>query len=271
MKIDDFQLKELTFKNTTTENAQLDLTAEISLLDWEENKEIWRHTFTPITIWVSWVPVVIAPVLTVNVGCTGEVSVGMTTGISQDATLTAGLSYTNGQWQPIRDFSNEITNDPVTISAHASAKGYAGPKLALLLYGITGPYGEIQAYLNLDADPNVEPWWELYGGLDVNLGVSVEIIGRNIVDYSATVIDYRLLLAQADSPNQAAGNIAGLVRDAVSVGSLENVQVIVYEGSTIIADGLTGNSGTYDILVPSGSGYDVEFSMPGSRLLCRAG
>ncbi len=39
---------------------------------------IAHFNFTPITVWVGWVPVVITPVLTVNVGLDGEVSVGIT-------------------------------------------------------------------------------------------------------------------------------------------------------------------------------------------------
>jgi hypothetical protein len=78
-------------------------------------------------------------------------------------------------------------------------KGYAGAQLSLLLYGVTGPYAELNAYLELEADIADDPWWTLWGGLEMPLGVKVEVLGHTIVQTETVVIDYRLVLAQATS------------------------------------------------------------------------
>ncbi len=201
ISIEDSQLKKLTFVNTTTLTAQLELRAEIEIFEIEKKVEIARYNFTPITVWVGWVPVVITPILTVNVGLDGEVSTGITSKVTQEATLTAGLTYNNGTWSPIADFSSDFQFDPPSLSAGCEVKGYAGPQLNLLIYGVVGPYGETQGYLELDADLLSTPWWELYGGLEVDVGVRFEVLSHEIADYYYPgAIGYRLLLAQAETP-----------------------------------------------------------------------
>ena len=143
-------------------------------------------------------PVVIVPVLTVNVGLDGSVHVGVSTGVTQEATLTAGVNY-DGNWNPVSVFSNTFEFRPPTLSASLDFKGYAGAELALMLYGIAGAYADTNAYLQLEADINITPWWKLYGGLEVLGGVQIEILSHTLADYEVTLIDYRVLLAQAES------------------------------------------------------------------------
>jgi hypothetical protein len=158
--------------------------------------EIARFNFIPITVSI----LVITPVLTVNVGFDGEISVGITTSITQTATLTAGVSYDMGVWDPVCDFSNEFQFNPPVLSAEATVKAYAGPQLSLLLYGLTGPYGDINGYLELNADLFEDPWWVLYGGLFADLGVKVEIFGNSLADYYVRVLDHKIKLADSQGP-----------------------------------------------------------------------
>ncbi|KAA3663946.1 MAG: hypothetical protein DWQ04_08175 [Chloroflexi bacterium] len=48
--------------------------------------------------------------------------------------------------------------------------------------------------LLLDVDPDADYRWELYGGLEVNVGVLVKILNFTIADYEENLVDYRLLL-----------------------------------------------------------------------------
>ena len=196
----DWKLEELSFTTSAKETAELEIKAEIELLSVEEEKEIARHYFNPITVMVGWVPVVIVPVLTVNVGVDGSVHVGVTTGVTQETTLIAGLRYAGETWSPVSHFSNQFHYNPPTLSAGLDLKGYAGAQLSLLLYGVTGPYAESNAYLKLEADLADDPWWTLYGGLEASGGVKIEVLGHSIADYeSPAIIGYRLTLAQAQS------------------------------------------------------------------------
>ena len=56
-------------------------------------------------------------------------------------------------------------------------------------------------YLKLEADTSKTPWWELYGGLEVPVGVRVDLLGyKKIADYQVLAIGTKQLLAQASSP-----------------------------------------------------------------------
>ena len=68
-----------------------------------------------------------------------------------------------------------------------------------MLYGIAGPYASVQAYLKLEADIFATPWWTLYGGLEVPVGVRVEILSHKVADRELVAIGFRKLLAQATS------------------------------------------------------------------------
>jgi formylglycine-generating enzyme required for sulfatase activity len=142
--------------------------------------------------------VVLTPVLTVNVGADGSVHVGVSTSVTQQETLTIGLEYEQGNWTHINAISNSFQHVLPTLSTGLDLKGYVKPQLTLMLYGVAGPYAAMEAYLQLEADPLATPWWELYGGLAVPIGVRIEIFSQIVAGYETTLIDNRVLLAQAD-------------------------------------------------------------------------
>jgi formylglycine-generating enzyme required for sulfatase activity len=196
----NWRLQQLSFTTSAVETAELEIKAEVELVNVEVEKEIARYTLSPMTAMVGLVPVVIVPVLTINVGVDGDVHVGVTAGVEQQVTLIEGLRYAGGAWQPVSSFSNQFHHTPPTLSAGLELKGYAGTQLSLLLYGVTGPYAEINAYLELEADIADDPWWTLWGGLEASAGVKMEVLGHSIADYeSPAVIGYRLALAQSQS------------------------------------------------------------------------
>jgi formylglycine-generating enzyme required for sulfatase activity len=196
--IRNFQLKELYFAGITNETANLTIESSIDY-SVQKEVEIARHYFAPITFVIGPVPVVITPVLTVYVGMEGSVHIGVSTSLTQELISTTGLRYINETWTPVNDFTNDFTFQPPTLSAGLDLKGYAGVQLSLLLYGVTGPYAKVNAYLKLEANPAETPWWSLYGGLEVPVGVKLEILSHLVAGYETKVIDYKILLAQAET------------------------------------------------------------------------
>lgn len=197
LRVQDFELKDLSFTTRVKETADLEIKCEVELVSIEAEREIAREYLSPITVMIGPLPVVIVPLLTVNVGVDGSVSVGVTTSIRQEARLRAGVEYAQGFWGPLSDFTNEFQFDPPHLSAGLNVKGYAGSRLSLLLYGVIGPYADVDGYLELEADVFQTPWWTLYGGLEVPVGVTVGILGHTIADYEALAIGYRVVLAHA--------------------------------------------------------------------------
>jgi len=199
-----FNIKSLTFTTTPWLTAEICLSSSISKSI--EKKVLLREFYmapttvvVPIPVPPFTLPFVIVPVVTLYLGLDGEASVGITAGITKSASLTAGVEYKDSEWGPVSDFEIEFDYQPLEISASGSAKAYVEPDLALLIYGVVGPYSTLRGYLQLDADINDEPWWSLYAGIVVGAGVEVEVIGYEIVDFEIpNIIDYQQLLTQAN-------------------------------------------------------------------------
>ncbi len=196
--VEDWTLQQLYFVMHNKETAELEIQAKLELASInKKEKELARYYLSPIVAFVGPLPVVLTPVLTVNIGVDGSVYIGMTTSVKQDVTMFGGVKYLNGEWALLSDASKQFTYTPPQLSAGLDCKGYSGVRLALLLYGVIGPYADINVFLKLEADLFKTPWWSLYGGLEVPVGVRFEVLGHTIADYEAVVLSYKILLAQA--------------------------------------------------------------------------
>jgi hypothetical protein len=195
----------LTFRQRT----DLNLDAESSFSMGVERK-IWPPPgspplFAPIIVPVGIppfvVPVVLVPDLGVSVGVSGSSVSSVESGITVDTTVVAGVHYTSrGGWKPVADYSQHFSFNPPTLSESTEVKAYVSPELSVRVYGIVGPYVNLEGYGKLTADPAKSPWWGLYAGLEAHAGFSVDfpIMGR-VLDYHATVLQLEWLLAQAGS------------------------------------------------------------------------
>lgn len=191
LKIEEHILKEFTLKNITSDSAsfQVNFTFDQANINvWNTVKKIPLPSFTlgylPTT---PPLPIIIKPNLEIIAGAVGDVSVTSDAGLSQNASLTLGINYNRGTWAPIADITNQFNYQLPTISGLNSLKVYAGANMNLFLYGVAGPYGNLNAYLKLNSSPDS---LGLYGGLEGNLGIRGEILGRNLLNYSIKVLDY---------------------------------------------------------------------------------
>ena len=234
MNIDNFKLKQLNFTNNANINAQLKLDSYASILDVNKKVEIAKYTFSPTTIFIGYVPVVVIPTLSVNVGLNGKVSVNVSTDVTNQATASAEISYNDGVWNNTKTFSNNFQFNSPTFSTNSKIKAYAGPTLSLLLYGVLGPYGEINGYSEFENGINTNPWWILYGGLEGKLGAEFGILSYSITNYNITVFDYKKILAQSGTPGEGS-----ILFTSTSDGD-EEIYMMNPDGSNIIQ--LTNNT-----------------------------
>jgi len=191
LEIKWFKLKYFLFKINAEENAQLDIEARVNIVDIHKAKTLVTYYFAPFAIG----PVVFTPKMDVRVGIDGEVSVSATAVVTQTNTLEAGIIYEHSDWGTIKDFSTSFDYDMPAVASEAAIKGWAGPQLSLLIYGVVGPYAEADAYLRLQADLLPPLAWQLYGGLEARVGAEVDVLGYTMVDYHATPIQYEKELA----------------------------------------------------------------------------
>lgn len=250
--IDNFKLEKLTFTNTTKETCSITLSSNASLANFSKNIEIAKYNLPTVTILVGSFPVVITPVLTVNVGLSGNVSVGISTGIVQEASYTNGLSYdSNNGWSKIKDQTKSFTFTPPTVTAAATAKCYAGPKLELLLYGSAGPYASANGYLELDANPSNNPWWQLYGGIEASAGVELVILSHLVASYNANIFDERVLITQANGGfTPPSYSMSGTIHTYSNSGPVLSGATVSIAGKTVT----TNSNGGFSITgIPSGT------------------
>jgi formylglycine-generating enzyme required for sulfatase activity len=201
LQIKNWRLEQLSFSETVREKVTIEVKSKIFSESVQAEKELARYTFSPVTVMVGNFPVVIVPVLTLVVGVDGSLEVSVTTQVSEDVMLTGGLQYAGNAWSPIKQETHEFSWQPPTLSASLIAKGYAGPRLMILLYGILGPQIKLDGYVELEANLFETPWWKLYAGVQLSAGVTMEVLSKTIADYEfPSVIGVKWKLAQASSP-----------------------------------------------------------------------
>jgi chitodextrinase len=243
VKIDDWKLQEASFTQTTPLKFKLNVDSEISIDIVDKKKEIAKYEFNPIIIWVSAIPpipVVIIPVLSINVGLDGKVTYEASMGVEDEASYTAGIVYDTGKWRAIKSYSNTFNFIPPTASVACTFKGYVGPELGLYIYGVMGPYAQIEGYGKLHVAPLENPWWKLYAGLNADLGIEFEVLSHVIASYEKTVIDYEFLIAQANgsavdtTPPSVPTNLTATATSSSQINlswsaSTDNVGVVGYK------------------------------------------
>ncbi len=104
INVQDFELQNLTFANHNTLRDTIEVFTEVELASLEEEAIIASQIFTPITFSIGPVPVVVVPQLDVVVGVDGSIKAGISTSVSHELAMSAGVSYTLvHSWQPIID------------------------------------------------------------------------------------------------------------------------------------------------------------------------
>jgi uncharacterized membrane protein YgcG len=197
LEIRRFSVERLRFAPEVTTTTNLNVSASVNLAELEAEQTVVQHYFAPIA--AAGFPIVYVPRLDINVGVAGAVSVGVSTGVNYQMTTTAGLQYADDRWSPVSEFDHEAGFAPVEASAGASAELYGSAPMSLLLYGITGPYVETKGYLAAEIDVLANPWWALYFGIDVGVGMRLDLIWRDEIEKAYPgVIGFRTELASAD-------------------------------------------------------------------------
>lgn len=192
----------LTIQNTLRDTLELSI-GEIELASLKEEAILATQFFTPITLWVGPVPLVFVPKLDLVVGVDGSVKVGISTEVSHELSMKAGIQYQySSGWSPIAEVSYAFSFTPPHVTLDMTLKGYFGNRFNLYLYGLAGPYVKITPYLEIKVEPLEQPWWTLYGGVDVPVGFRVIHKLAKVLDldeYEVAAIGVKQVIAQAST------------------------------------------------------------------------
>jgi hypothetical protein len=181
-----------------------------------------RFRIIPYTVFVGPVPFVITPTFTFFIGVSGDVNGGFSVGATQTASVTGGLSYSNGQWSKISNPSPpSFTPDPIGLDASLSAKAYAGVKIDLDVDEILSPEFKPDVFLQLDVNTLSNPWWTVSAGLEGAGSVDVTLFGlADVVSFDLpNLFEFSQIIAQASGGFLPAPTLSGVAPNTTLAGS----------------------------------------------------
>ncbi len=151
------------------------------------------------------VPVDITPVLQLYLQGSAGITAKVSASVTQTATLTAGVDYSNGSYSPVSGATNSFSQ---SFSADGDATASIGlmAKTSFLLYDLVGPTLDVGAKLVFNANTSKTPWWTLNGCLFGGIGFSFPLLDLNYSD--SNLLQICSVLLQASSPPQMPANTA---------------------------------------------------------------
>jgi photosystem II stability/assembly factor-like uncharacterized protein len=157
---------------------ELDQAASINVVsqygaNLSERMPLATFYFQPWTFAIGPVPVVFIPKVQLFVEVDGSVSAEFSTGVSESFNGRLGTKYTSDDgWSTIADKTFTFDYYPPQLDLSASVKANVGPEVSLLLYGVAGPFTNVTACSQLDAERHVgtDNW-----DLDYKVGVKSEV------------------------------------------------------------------------------------------------
>jgi hypothetical protein len=153
--------------------------------------------FKPLTFSIGPVPVVVRPIILLEVGIRGSVNGELSVSVTQTLVMTAGAKY-NEEWTNLSDISNDFSLDTGIIKARLNAEAFANVTLELLLYESVGLYIRPEVFVAFDAQFPRKPFWKLSGGLGIDLGVEIDKWGIE-KSYKTRIYENRFPIAQSQN------------------------------------------------------------------------
>ncbi|MEM9468059.1 MAG: S-layer homology domain-containing protein [Actinomycetota bacterium] len=127
------------------------------------------------TIFVGPVPLVITPQLSFEAEISGSFAANVSTTISYEPVVTAGMRYDDGEWEAFSEFRNDGPGFTYpTIAAEAKAELQLSATLTFKVNGVGGPYVSLSPFFQLSVQ-NAIPWWNLDAGVRLQFGVAFDV------------------------------------------------------------------------------------------------
>ena len=156
---------EIVGKVVIDQSATVELTGEGNFSN-QKDIELFKLNFAPITVAVPPIPIVIVPSLVVSLELSGDGTATITTKVTQELEIEAGLQKPSGEpWEKINDIEKSFVFDPPTFSGSVEAEARLAAAFEAALWGILGAGVDIGPYVNLNVNYPGEPAWELTGGI----------------------------------------------------------------------------------------------------------
>ena len=180
-------------------------------IEHEKTLATYQHT---LVFFIGWVPVVVVTNLDLIAATNFDVDANfnMTTGYTNNNTVSLGVKYEYGQWSKIWELEQDNYFHPLEYSGsiNLSEKLSLIPEVSVMLYGVAGPYFNTdlweQFVFNMVA-PSFDVDAALDVGLDANVGARIEIFGVTLAEYNKFIPGFDLnIWTMPDEVTMISGN-----------------------------------------------------------------
>ena len=154
------RLQSISFENRTIVEPDIEVDIKKPLIGLNSRRTLATYWFKPFTVWVGVLPVVLRPHLSLFVDARGTVSATFSTEIDQTKELQYDLIYTRGLgWSVNKDI--KTSNNQVSLPSQKlkfDLGTCVGGELTLAIYGIKGPFANLQGCWLLEVLANKRDW-----------------------------------------------------------------------------------------------------------------
>ncbi|MBN1892947.1 SUMF1/EgtB/PvdO family nonheme iron enzyme [bacterium] len=183
-------------------NLNLTLSINLSAIEYSGEKSLGEVEIGTLPATLCGLPLKLTPVLEVVAGAAVDVHSKTYTRVKQDLKITAGFLYENGTWSRYSRIDSSFSYTPPSVKTSAKATAYIKPSMSVKIDKVVSPYLYFSLYGDLEADVQASPWWELYAGVAAGGGVKMKIWDWTIADFGATLMDYRVKIAEAAAASE---------------------------------------------------------------------
>jgi hypothetical protein len=181
---------------TFTETAKLTVEGELSK-SVDKTIPLGTVPLGSFAVPVAGIPVVFVAEVDLSITLSGEVSANLKYTANQTAAFTAGVELNDGKFAAYTDFDNNVDSSSVEVSLDMSAKATLTGEASVLVYGLGGPTVTLEGWVKLEAGFPRSPTWDLTAGLDLLLGVELDVFGLVNLDWNKKVMSLDWDIAQA--------------------------------------------------------------------------
>lgn len=218
-------IREIIFTNENTISLDAELYAGLQETI-EKEQILFTYYFTPFAVG----PVIIAPILDLEVNVEGTASANFRPNVEYQIEAYTELKYASGSWINDHSFTHDMTGEMPLPQFNASVKGAIGPRLNLLVYGVLGPKATLTAYTEGLYNPQNIPQVEVYAGVTGDIELQMRIISWVLTSYRHNFLNYRNLIYSFGFTTRSVSNITDTTAQSGGVFESEGNQNVTQKG-----------------------------------------
>jgi len=200
LKIKYFQLKKFSLDQQVKQQMDLNVTIGYPIVNLNPELKVAELTYPPIWVNLAGVPVLLTPVIEFYIGTDFTVNAAVQLHVGEQFGYAIGARYEDSKWHSYSQLEKDCWARTPDLSGEVDVKAYVKPVFKLKVFSVVSPKLSGKLFGEILANPEANPWWKLYGGLQVLLGVDMQIWGKTLFDKNFELITFRQQITEASGP-----------------------------------------------------------------------